>query len=57
MTYELVFDDEALKEWKKLQPKIKELFKTQLREDMQNPKSTKRQILYCESLPLTAWAT
>ncbi|HTF96590.1 MAG TPA: type II toxin-antitoxin system RelE/ParE family toxin [Cellvibrio sp.] len=41
MTYKLFFDDEALKEWKKLQPQIKEQFKTKLRERMQNPRVPK----------------
>lgn len=41
MTYELFFDDEALKEWKKLQPQIKEQFKTKLRERVQNPRVPK----------------
>lgn len=41
MTYELIFDDEALKEWKKLQPQIREQFKTKLRERLKNPKVPK----------------
>ena len=38
MIYELIFDDEALKEWKKLQPQIKEQFKTKLKERLKNPR-------------------
>jgi mRNA interferase RelE/StbE len=41
MIYELVFDDEALKEWKKLQPQIKEQFKTKLKERLKNPRVPK----------------
>jgi mRNA interferase RelE/StbE len=41
MIYELVFDDEALKEWKKLQPQIKEQFKTKLKERLKNPRVLK----------------
>ena len=41
MIYELVFDDEALKEWKKLPPQIKEQFKTKLKERVKNPKVPK----------------
>lgn len=41
MIYELVFDDEALKEWKKLQPHIKEQFKTKLKERLKNPRVPK----------------
>ena len=41
MIYELAFDDEALKEWKKLQPQIKEQFKTKLAERIQNPRESK----------------
>jgi mRNA interferase RelE/StbE len=41
MIYELVFDDEALKEWKRLQPQIKEQFKTKLKERLKNPRVPK----------------
>jgi mRNA interferase RelE/StbE len=41
MIYELIFDDEALKEWKKLQPQIKEQFKTKLKERLKNPRVLK----------------
>jgi mRNA interferase RelE/StbE len=41
MIYELIFDDEALKEWKKLQPQIKEQFKTKLKERVKNPRVPK----------------
>lgn len=41
MAYELVFDDEALKEWKKLPTQIKEQFKTKLKERVENPKVPK----------------
>lgn len=41
MTYKLVFDDEALKEWKKLQPQIREQFKTKLKERLKIPKVPK----------------
>ena len=41
MIYELIFDDEALKEWKKLQPQIKEQFKTKLKERLKNPRVPK----------------
>lgn len=41
MIYELVFDDEALKEWKKLQPQIKEQFKTKLKGRLKNPRVPK----------------
>lgn len=41
MIYELVFDDEALKEWKKLQLQIKEQFKTKLKERVKNPRVPK----------------
>lgn len=41
MTYELIFDDEALKEWKKLQPQIREQFKTKLGERLKNPRVPK----------------
>lgn len=41
MIYELVFDDEALKEWKKLQPQIKLQLKTKLKERLHNPRVPK----------------
>ncbi len=41
MTYKLFFDDEALKEWKKLQPQIREQFKTKLKERLKNPRVPK----------------
>jgi len=41
MTYKLFFDDEALKEWKKLPLQIQEQFKTKLKEREKNPKVPK----------------
>ena len=38
MTYELAFLDEALKEWRKLDPATRDQFKTKLTERLQNPK-------------------
>jgi len=38
MTYELVFLDEALKEWRKLDSVTREQFKSKLAERLQNPK-------------------
>ena len=38
MTYELAFLDEALKEWRKLDPATRDQFKTKLAERLQNPK-------------------
>ncbi len=38
MTYELVFLDEALKEWRKLDNATREQFKAKLAERLQNPK-------------------
>lgn len=37
MNYELAFKDEALKEWKKLDPYLKELFKNKLAERLKDP--------------------
>lgn len=37
MTYELTFKKSALKEWKKLGPTIREIFKKKLAERLQNP--------------------
>ncbi len=37
MTYELAFKKNALKEWKKLGPSIRELFKKKLAERLTNP--------------------
>lgn len=37
MTYELAFKKSALKEWKKLGPTIREIFKKKLAERLQNP--------------------
>ena len=39
MTYELTFKKSALKEWKKLGPTIREIFKKKLAERLQNPHS------------------
>ena len=38
MTYELAFLDEALNEWRKLDPATRDQFKTKLTERLQNPK-------------------
>ena len=38
MTYELAFLDEALKEWRKLDPVAREQFKSRLAERLENPK-------------------
>jgi mRNA interferase RelE/StbE len=38
MIYELAFLDEALKEWRKLDPATRDQFKTKLTERLQNPK-------------------
>ncbi|RJF99480.1 type II toxin-antitoxin system RelE family toxin [Noviherbaspirillum saxi] len=37
MSYELEFHEDALKEWKKLDPSIKEQFKKQLVKRLENP--------------------
>lgn len=37
MTYKLVFKEEALKEWKKLEPLIREQFKKKLIERLEAP--------------------
>lgn len=37
MSYELEFHEDALKEWKKLDPSIKEQFKKQLAKRLENP--------------------
>ena len=41
MVYEIDFDDEALKEWKKLPQQIKEQLKKKLKERQINPKVPK----------------
>lgn len=38
MTYELGFLDEALKEWRKLDPTTRQQFKSKLAERLENPK-------------------
>lgn len=38
MSYELAFLDEALKEWRKLDPVTRDQFKAKLAERLQNPK-------------------
>ena len=38
MSYNLVFKEEALKEWKKLDPPIRETFKSKLKERMAEPR-------------------
>jgi len=38
MTYELAFLDDALKEWRKLDPATRDQFKAKLAERLQNPK-------------------
>ena len=38
MSYELAFLDEALKEWRKLDPVTRDQFKKKLAERLQNPK-------------------
>ena len=38
MSYELAFLDEALKEWRRLDPVTREQFKAKLAERLQNPK-------------------
>lgn len=38
MTYKLVFKTDALKEWNKLDPNTRELFKKQLVKRLQNPR-------------------
>jgi len=38
MIYELAFLDEALKEWRKLDPATRDQFKAKLTERLQNPK-------------------
>lgn len=37
MTYELAFKKSALKEWKKLNPSVRELFAKKLKERLTNP--------------------
>lgn len=37
MTYELAFKKSALKEWKKLGPSVREIFKKKLTERLKNP--------------------
>lgn len=37
MTYKLKFHPKALKEWKKLPPQVKELFKEKLKERLKEP--------------------
>lgn len=37
MTYKLLFDNRALKEWKKLAPPVSEQFKKKLKERLENP--------------------
>jgi len=39
MTYELAFLDEALKEWRKLDPATRDQFKAKLTERLHNPKT------------------
>ncbi len=41
MSYELEFDPEALKEWKRLQPDIREALKKKLAERLENPRMPK----------------
>jgi mRNA interferase RelE/StbE len=41
MSYSLEFHPKALKEWKKLNPTIKEQFKKKLQERLKNPKVVK----------------
>jgi mRNA interferase RelE/StbE len=38
MTYELVFKDDALKEWKKIDAPVREAFKKKLQERLINPR-------------------
>lgn len=37
MTYKLVFKDEAVKEWRKIDDSIKQQFKKKLKERLENP--------------------
>ncbi len=41
MTYKLLFHKKALKEWDKIDSKIKEQFKKKLKERLENPKVAK----------------
>lgn len=44
MTYKLDFLDEALKEWKKLNPSIKEHLKKKLQKVLENPRVPKNKL-------------
>ncbi|MCT4625855.1 type II toxin-antitoxin system RelE/ParE family toxin [Halodesulfovibrio sp.] len=50
MTYDLEFNKQALKEWKKLGSTVREQFKKKLKERLENPKFPSAKLTGTESL-------